>query len=106
MESLKPKPFVSKEPEVLKLPPFVPRPKKKSPTAPAPFNLKSEERLRARHEYDQKVEMEAERKKREEEEKRKAEDENIRRQIRKQTEFKANPNPFSCGKAEYLNESI
>lgn len=38
---------------------------------------------------------EVERREREQEEKRKAEDEQIRREIRKATTFKANPNPFT-----------
>lgn len=98
IESLKPKPFVSKEAEVLKVPPFVLQPKKKTPTELVPFNLHSDERLLERREYDLKHKEEMERKEREKEEKRKMEEENIRRLIRKQTVFKANPNPFSAGK--------
>lgn len=99
--SLKPKPFVSKEPDVLRQQPYVPRPTKKAPTEPAPFHLQSNERLRERRQYDQKIEMETKRKQKEEEERLKIEDEQIRRQLRQQTEFKANPNPFSVGKVEY-----
>ncbi|XP_055305323.1 targeting protein for Xklp2-like [Sitodiplosis mosellana] len=96
--SLKPKPFVSKEAEVLKLPPYIPRPNKKTPTEPAPFKLHSDERLRDRREYDKKFEEKTERKQREQEERHKIEEGIIRRQLRQQTTFKANPNPFSGGK--------
>lgn len=91
----RPKPFVSQEPDVLFKQPFVPQKKTKAPTAPKPFRLQSEDRLQKRHEFDEQIRMEMERKKKEQEEERKIEDEMIRRDIRKGTTFKANPNPFS-----------
>lgn len=94
-EARKPKPFISKEAEVLFKAPFVPQQHKKPPTEQAPFNLQSNERLRERRQFDEQIKQETERKEREQEEKRKAEDEQIRREIRKATTFKAKPNPFS-----------
>lgn len=90
----KPKPFLSKDAEVLFKAPFVPHQHKKPPTEQAPFNLHSDERLRERRQFDDQVKQETERKEREQEERRKAEDVQIRREIRKATTFKAKPNPF------------
>lgn len=73
----------------------MPQAKKKSPITVAPFNLHSDERLRERKQFDQQVKEEKERKEKEEEERRRIEDEMVRREIRKATTFKANPNPFS-----------
>lgn len=75
--------------------PFVPQLRKKMPTRPVPFNLQSDGRLRERRQFDEQTKMEKERKEKEEEERRSIEEEVIRREIRKQTEFKAKPNPFA-----------
>lgn len=72
----------------------MPQHKKKTPIVSAPFNLHSDERLRERKQFDQHFKLESERKEREQEEQRKAEDERIRKEIRKATTFKAHPNPF------------
>lgn len=101
MEAQKPKPFVSHEPDVLFKEPFVPQRAKKAPTAPAPFNLQSDDRLQKRHKYDEQFKVEKQRKEREQEAKRKIEDEVIRRELRKQATFKANPNPF----AHWINDN-
>lgn len=75
--------------------PFVPHHHTKSPTEIVPFNLHSDERLRERHHFDEQYKLEVERREKEQEEKRKADEEQIRREIRKATTFKARPNPFS-----------
>lgn len=67
---------------------------KKPPTELAPFKLHSHERSRERRQFDEQVKLEAERKKFEEMELKKREEEEIRREIRKATTFKAQPNPF------------
>lgn len=67
---------------------------KKPPIEPVPFRLHSEERLRERRQFDEQVKLEAERKEIEEIECKKNEEEEIRREIRKATTFKAQPNPF------------
>lgn len=90
-----PKPFVSKDADVLFKAPFVPQHSKKSTTEQKPFNLHSDERLRERRQFDVQIKLDTDRKEREQEERLKAEDEQIRREIRKATTFKANPNPFS-----------
>lgn len=64
-------------------------------TEPKPFNLLSGERAYERQQYDEQYKKELERREREKEEIRKAEDEHIRREIRKASTFKANPNPFA-----------
>lgn len=73
----------------------MPQQNRKPLTAPKPFNLHSEERVHERHQYDELYKKELERREREQEERRKAEDEQIRREIRKGITFKANPNPFA-----------
>lgn len=67
---------------------------KKPPTESVPFRLHSEERLRERRQFDEQVKLEAERREIEEIECKKCEEEEIRREIRKATTFKAQPNPF------------
>lgn len=57
--------------------------------------MHSDERLRERHHFDEQYKLEVERREKEQEEKRKADEEQIRREIRKATTFKARPNPFS-----------
>ncbi|XP_031628021.1 targeting protein for Xklp2 [Contarinia nasturtii] len=94
-EANKIKPFVSKEADVLFKAPFMPQQKKKTPISVSPFNLHSDERLRERRQFDQQVKEEKERKEKEEEERRKQLDDQLRKEIRKATTFKANPNPFS-----------
>lgn len=89
------KPFVATEADVLTQPPFVPINRSKPPTEPMPFHLLSDERVRERHQYDEQYKKEVERKEKELQERLKAEDEMIRREIRKGTTFKANPNPFA-----------
>lgn len=75
--------------------PFVVQQSRKPPTEPRPFNLHSEDRVHERHQYNAIVKQEMERRELEQEEKRKAEDEEIRREFRKASTFKANPNPFA-----------
>lgn len=84
---------MSHSPDVLKHKPFIPHIEKIQITA-IPFNLKSDERLKERKQFDENIRLEAERKQHEKEEKRRIEEENIRRELRKQTIFKAQPNPF------------
>lgn len=90
-----PKPFISREADVLMQPPFVPQLTKKLPTEQVPFNLHSDDRLRDRRQFNENIRAETERREKEIEEKRKVEDEQIRREIRKATTFKASPNPFA-----------
>lgn len=59
-----------------------------------PFNLHSSERCKERRQFDEQIKMETERKKKEEEERRQQEEERTRRELRKRTNFKAQPNPF------------
>lgn len=92
--SRKPKVFTARPPDVLNQEPFVPQIEKKVITESAPFQLRSDERSKERRQFDEEIRAEAERKHREEEERRKQEDERIRRQVRKATVFKAQPNPF------------
>lgn len=92
-----PKPFVARFPEVLVQPPFIPHQARKPLTEPVPFNLHSEDRSRERQQYDEQYKLEVERREKEQEEKRRAEDEQIRKEIRKATNFKARPNPFTSG---------
>lgn len=89
-----PKPFVSKEADVLFKPPFMPQHKKKLPVEQVPFKLQSDERLRDRRIFDEQIKLQMERRERERDDRLKAEDEEIRKEIRKGTVFKANPNPF------------
>lgn len=100
-----PKPFIAKFPEVLLQQPFVPHQAKKPPTEPVPFNLHSEDRLRERHQYDEQYKQELERREKEQEEKRKVEDEQIRREIRKATTFKARPSPFTSSSVSSSSSS-
>lgn len=86
-------------------PPFVPHQAKKPPTEPVPFHLHSEDRLRERHQYDEQYKQELERREKEMEEKRKLEDEQIRREIRKATTFKARPSPFTCSSVSSSSSS-
>lgn len=72
----------------------MPHQTRKLPTETKPFNLHSEDRAYERQQYDEQYKRELERREREQDEKRKAEDEYIRREMRKATTFKANPNPF------------
>lgn len=96
MAAQAPKPFKSNaDPDVLRSKPFVPKPATKPTTEPAPFNLHSNERSRERRQFDEETRLEAERKRKEEEEMRLRLEEQIRREIRKATTFKARPNPFS-----------
>lgn len=91
---MRPKPFVSKpDPEVLRSKPFVPHIEKCRIT-PAPFNLHSDVRVKERRAFDENFKTEAERKQHEKEELRQREDDKIRKEIRKATVFKAQPNPF------------
>lgn len=90
-----PKPFIAKQPDVLTQPPFIPHYNKQMLTEPKPFHLHSDERVRERHQYDEQYKLEVQRREKEQEEKRKAEDEQIRRELRKRATFKARPNPFS-----------
>lgn len=94
-EANKVKPFTSKEADVLLKAPFVPQHRKKLPISTVPFKLQGDERSEKRRQFDLQVKIEAERREREEAERRKIEDEENRRKIRKATNFKANPNPFS-----------
>lgn len=48
-----------------------------------------------RHQYNEEVKLELERKQKEEEELRQRSDEQVRRELRKATTFKARPNPFA-----------
>lgn len=86
---------MSREADVLVQPPFVPQQSKKLLTEQVPFNLHSDERLRDRRQFNEHIRAETERREKEQEERRKIEDEQIRREIRKATTFKASPNPFS-----------
>lgn len=90
----KPKPFVSRDADVLFKPPFKPQIEKKVPVEQVPFKLQSDERLRERRMFDEQIRLQMEHKEREREERQKAEDEEIRKEVRKGTVFKANPNPF------------
>lgn len=92
--SRKPKPFVSNDADVLKQKPFVPHISKKPTTELVPFNLHSDDRLKHRRQFDEQTRAELEKKKQEEEKQRQEEDERIRREIRKASTFKAQPNPF------------
>lgn len=94
-KSQRPKPFVSNsDPDVLRKPPFVPQIKEKQPIIPEPFNLQTSSRLKERKQFNDLAKTEAERKRIEQEELERQEEERLRKQIRKQTEFKAQPNPF------------
>lgn len=96
MAAQAPKAFKSNaDPDVLKTKPFVPKPATKPTTEPAPFNLHSDERSRERRLFDEEKRLETERKEKEEEEMRLRQEEQIRREIRKATTFKARRNPFS-----------
>lgn len=61
---------------------------------PVPFNLHSDARLKERRQFDENIRLELERKQQEKEEEKKREEERIRRELRKATAFKAQPNPF------------
>lgn len=82
------------DPEVLRKKPFVPQIKEKQPIIPEPFNLQSSARMKDRKQFDDITKSEAERKRLEQEELERQEEERVRKEIRKQTEFKAQPNPF------------
>lgn len=59
-----------------------------------PFNLQSDIRSKERKQFDENFKTEAERRQQEKEEQRQREEEKMRRDMRKATEFKAQPNPF------------
>lgn len=93
-----PKPFKSNaNPAVLRIKPFVPKATKKAATEPVPFNLHSDERSKERRHFDEEIRVELERKAKEEENARQRHEEQIRRELRKATTFKARPNPFGPG---------
>lgn len=92
--SERPKPFVSQEADVLRKRPFAPQPVDKPTTTVQPFNLHTLSRLKERQKYDEQVKIETERKAKEKDELEKLEEEHSRKEMRKQTIFKAQPNPF------------
>lgn len=92
--SLRPKPFVSNpNPDVLRKKPFVPQIEKCHIT-PVPFNLQSDARSKDRKQFDENFKTENERRQQEKEEQRKRDEEKMRKELRKATVFKAQPNPF------------
>lgn len=84
---------MSQSPDVLRKRPFVPH-YEKCNVVPVPFNLKTSSRLELRRQYDENFKTESERKKLEKEEQDRLEDERFRKELRKATTFKAQPNPF------------
>lgn len=93
--SLRPKPFVSNaDPDVLRKPAFVPQYDKALPIITIPFNLHTNDRLDKRRKFDEQTKAELEQKRLEEEAEKQRKDERERMELRKQTQFKAQPNPF------------
>lgn len=94
-DSQRPKPFVSNpDPDVLRKRPFVPQPVDKPTTTVQPFNLQTSSRLKERQKYDENYKSELERKIKEKEEQERHDEERLRKEMRKATTFKAQPNPF------------
>lgn len=92
--SLSPKPFLANaDPDVLRKPAFKPQ-REKCYIVPAPFNLHSDARLKQRKIFDEQFKSESERRQQEKEEQQKRDEETTRKELRKATEFKAQPNPF------------
>lgn len=60
-----------------------------------PFNLQSDTRLKERRQFDENFKTESERKQLEKAEQHQRDEERIRREFRKGTNFKAQPNPFN-----------
>lgn len=88
---MRPKPFQSNsDPEVLRTKPFIPHHEKHRITT-VPFNFQTDIRIKERRAYDEQSRSEYERKQKEREEQRQREDERIRKELRKATEFKAQP---------------
>lgn len=93
-----PRPFKSNDnPSVLRTKPFVPKATKKATTEPMPFKLHGAERSKERRHFDEEIRAESERKAKEEKDARQRQEEQIRRELRKATTFKAQPNPFGSG---------
>ncbi|XP_055616063.1 trichohyalin-like [Toxorhynchites rutilus septentrionalis] len=88
-----PEKFKAHDAKVLKEKPFKPA-LTKAVIKPEPFNLRMSERIRERKLFDEQLQKAKEEKARREAEERRAAEERDLKLIRKQKEFKANPNPF------------
>lgn len=75
---------------MLRVKPFVPQ-HEKCRTTTVPFNLHTDIRVKERRVFDEQFRSEYERKQKEKEEQRQREEEKIRKELRKATEFKAQP---------------
>lgn len=87
------KEFKAHDAKVLKEEPFKPA-LVKTVVKQAPFNLRMSSRLQERKQYDEQLQRAKEEKARRGEETRKLAEERELKILRKQKEFKANPNPF------------
>jgi hypothetical protein len=85
--------FKAHKPKVLVEEPFIPK-KEKRAVVQAPFNLRSSARVAERKNFEEDLERRRQEKHRLEEEERRRKDEEEIRKLRKEKEFKANPNPF------------